>query len=271
MRKILFLITASCLLIAAYAKQPDITTKIPGVLNVIAYSEFKPISYANGEGYEGDLLKAVAKLWGIKIKFYPEAFYDGIWRLPSKPYTIADISMGGITPTASRIKEGSSFTAATTCFSQSLLIRKADYQSGRIVSYGSFRNYHLKIGVVPGTTGERYAHVRAKEFNVPSQALVQYPSESELLQALVKGKIDAIARGEIGNEYQEKLNSNLVVIEKKNFNECFTFATDKSNKKLSKNLNKAIMQLTNNGKITYSQWKSNPRIFNERLQQIRAL
>lgn len=253
-----------------YAHNADIKTKVPGVLNVVSYSEFTPISYGvNGEGYEGDLLRAVAKLWGMKIKFHPESTYEGLWRLPSKSYTIADLSMGGMTPSAYRIKQGASFSTGTTSFDQSLLVRKKDYTSGLIVSYQSFKKHNLKIGVVPATTGELYAHLRAKENNLPSNVFVQYPSESELLPALLNGKIDAIARGEIGNEYQASKNNQLITIAKKSFEEHFAFAIDSSNKMLTRDLNQAIRQITNNGKITYLQWNRNHSVFLERVNQLK--
>ncbi len=253
--------------VVSYASHSDIKTKTPGVLNVISYSEFKPISYGErGEGYEGDLLRAVAKLWNIDIQFYPESIYEGLWCLPSKKYTIADIAMGGMTPSNSRIKQGALFSIGTTSFDQSLLVRKKDYKSGRIVSYQSFKKNNLKIGVVPGTTGEFYAHLRAKENRLPSNVFVQYASESELLPALLNGKVDAIARGEIGNKYQESKNKELVTIAKKSFGEYFAFAT--SDNTLTDNLNRAIRKITNNGKITYSQWDKKHTVFLERVNQL---
>ena len=253
-----------------YAHNTDIKNKVPGVLNVISYSEFTPISYGvNGEGYEGDLLRAVAKLWNMKIKFHPESTYEGLWRLPSKSYTIADLSTGGMTPSDYRIKQGALFSIGTTSFDQSLLVRKEDYKSGLIVSYQSFKKNNLKIGVVPGTTGELYAHLRAKENNLSSNVFVQYASELELLPALLNGRIDAIARGEIGNKYQASKNKKLIAIAKKSFGENFAFAIDSSNKILANNLNQAIRQITNNGKIAYLQWDRKHTIFLDRVNQLK--
>ncbi len=249
-----------------YAKHHDMHTKTPGVLNVISYSKFTPISYGvRGEGYEGDLLRAVAALWGLKIKFHPESIYEGLWLLPSKDYTIADISMGGMTPSAYRIKQGALFSTETIPFNQSLLVRKKDYTSGRIVSYQSFKDSHLKIGVVPGTTGERYAHLRAKENHLSRTIFVTYKSESELLTALMSGKIDAIARGDIGNKYQESKNNNLITIAQKSFGEHFAFAINNANPGLKNKLDHAIKQITNNGQITYVHWLKNHNIFMERV------
>ena len=239
-----------------------------GVLSVCSYSEFKPVSYGDAQGYEADLLRAIARLWHVKIKFYPENIYEGIWRLPSRQYTHCDIAIGGITPTKARIKENATFSKKTTLFKQSLLVRKEDYESGRITSYFSFKNTHMNIGVVPGTTGEQYAHIIAKNAGLPLSVFIQYTSESELLPALISGKISAIARGEIGNKYQASLNKNLVSIAETDFHEGFSFAVDSSNKKLLSNLNQTIIVLSDNGKITYWQWLNNHDIFIEHANKL---
>lgn len=253
----------------AFVHATCLTLKEPGVLHVISYSKFQPISYGNGEGYEADLLKAAAKLWHVKIIFHPEDIYEGIWRLPSRPYTQADIAIGGITPIAYRVTEGAFFSKITVPFEQSLLVRRNDYESGRITSYQSFKNTPMKIGVVPGTTGEKYAHVQAEQNGVSQNVFVQYSSEAELLPALMRKQIDAIARGEIGNEYQAALHNQFITIAKKNFGEGFSFAVDKSNKMLINEVNHAIQKITNNGKITYSQWMKNHNVFLDRLQEDR--
>ena len=73
--------------------------KSPGVLAVCSYSSFEPVSYGNGWGYEADLLRHVAKIWHVSIKFYPITTYKNIWLLPSKAGSRCDVAIGGITPT----------------------------------------------------------------------------------------------------------------------------------------------------------------------------
>jgi ABC-type amino acid transport substrate-binding protein len=253
------------------ASTPAIKFKQADILNVISCSEFIPISYDDGKGYEADLLKSIAQLWDVKIKFHSEKFYEGSWRLPSRSYTIADVAIGGFTPMEYRVKEGASFSVITTYFSQSLLVRKKDYESGKITSYQSFKNTAMKIGVVPGTTGEQYAHVRAMENGLPASVFIQYRSESELLPALKNGEIDAIARGQIGNEHQQKIDKSFISIANKSFCEGFSFAVNKSNPLLLNELNKAILQITDNGKIAYKHWVENHNVFKERVDQLKIL
>lgn len=251
----------------ALAEPIQIPLKEKGVLSVCAYSEFKPISYGHGQGYEADLLKAITKLWQLKIKFYSEATYQDLWLLPSKQNSPCDIAIGGMTPSNDRIKEGALFSITTATFDQSLLIRKKDYLSGAIISYASFKNSDKKIGVVPGTTGEQYAHVLAKENKLPPSVFIQYASESALLPALKSGKIDAIARGNIGNDYQASIDENLMTIAHHNFNEGFAFAVNATNGKLQTKLNEAIAKMTQHGKISYSQWLKNHAIFMKQVEE----
>jgi ABC-type amino acid transport substrate-binding protein len=231
---------ASILISTNVLASPFIHFKKPNTLSVCSYSEFRPVSYGTGLGYEADLVRAIAKQWHVKVKFYPQKIYEGIWLLPSNPKFTCDIAIGGITPAAYRIKQGARFTSITLSFDQSLLVRKKDYESGRITSYHSFKNTSMKIGVVPGTTGEKYAIVRAKANGLPLTTLVQYKSESELLPALKNGKIDAIARGSIGNDYQARQNPGFITIARKNFHEGFAISVDPANKNLLHLLDNAI-------------------------------
>lgn len=257
----------SCLLLAAiffpffcFASFINTPLKEPGVLNVCSYTEFAPISYGNGEGYEADLIRAVAKDWQIKVRFHPIDIYEGIWKLPAKG-KMCDIAIGGISPTEARMKEGARFSRTTSNFEQSLLVLKKNVETKKITSYASFKQGDMRIGVVPGTTGEQYAHLRAKENNLPMNVFVQYPNETSLLKALKEEKIQAIARGTIGNQYQASLDQSLVSIDARNFNEGFAISVDPSNTKLLEAINEEIKKLTNNNTINYETWAKNPKVF----------
>lgn len=253
----------------ASANPLDPLLKEPGTLNVCSYDAFTPISYGNGQGYEADLLRAIAKSWGVKVKFFSESIYEGIWRYPSRVYTKCDVAIGGFTPMAYRLKEGVGFSIGTTSFRQSLLVRQKDYAAGRVTSYASFKNTSMKIGVVPGSSGEIFARIIAAENKLPANVFVPYLSEAELLPALKSGKIDAIARGEIGNEFQSAKHPEFVTIAKRDFGEKFTFALDKSNVNLIKAFNLAILKITDHHKIQYSQWLLDHDVFMKNLNRSR--
>lgn len=242
-RNIITVSFALLLSVDFYAQNNRLILKQPGTLSVCSYSEFEPISYGNGQGYEADLLRKIAKKWSVKIKFTPSRTFEGLWLLPSNKNSICDVAIGGLTPSVERIKNGASFSNITRTFAQSLLVRKNDYETGKIVSYDSFKNTKFKIGVVPGTTGEKYAYLRAKEAKLPVSVIVQYKSEKELLPELINGNIAAIARGEVGNKYQQLQYPALLTIAYQNFNEGFAIAVDRNNSVLLNLLNQAIHDL----------------------------
>lgn len=267
MHKRLSLTLLLCFSATTFAATPVTHFLKNNTLNVCSYSEFKPVSYGNGQGYEADLLKAIAKLWHVNIKFHPVKTYENIWLLPLTKKSSCDVAIGGITPATYRREQCAIFSIGTGSFSQSLLVRKNDYQTQRIVSYASFKDSSMKIGVVPGTTGEVYAHKRARAAGLPMTVFRQYQSESQLLPALLKGDIDAIARGEIGNEYQASLNKNLVTIAKQNFKESFTIAVKRSpNQQFRDAVNNAILKVNQNGKITYGDWMKDHEVFQKTLR-----
>ena len=140
-------------------------------------------------------------------------------------------------------------------------MRKGDFDSGKITDYSSFAGTSMVIGVVPGTTGESYARQRAQEAGLPMSALRQYPSEAELLPALRSGEIDAIARGEIGNRYQQSLDPTLVTIALRDFGEGFAISVDPANQELQSALADGIDTVTKGGTIGYQQWAENPQVF----------
>lgn len=243
------------------ANTPNAWLKTSDILTVCSYSEFKPISYGHGEGYEADMLRAIAKLWGVKIRFYPENIYEGIWRLPSRAYTLCDISIGGISPTKFRQKQDAVFSIPTTHFKQSLLVRAQGYNNGSILIYNDFKHNHRKIGVVPSTTGEEFAYRRAKDAGLDPSTIVQYPNETQLLTALKQNKIDAIARGEIGNEYQASIDPDVVVTAKRDFGEAFSFVVNPSKPEFLHAINSAIATVTNCGKIGFPSWLKDHNVF----------
>lgn len=232
----------------------------PGILYVCSYGEFEPIIYDNGKGFEGDLLRAIAKLWQVDIKFHREDNYEEIWEMPEK-YNY-DVAAGGIDPRKER-QDNALYSHPTARCSQSLLIRTKDRHS--IVGFESFKDGIRKIGVVPSSAGEKFGIERAKEAGISEDVFKQYKSESELLPALLKGEIDAIARGNIGNEYQAERNEELLTIARKDYGEKFCFAVSPKRKEFLKQLNEAIDLITDSGKISYEAWSRDHDVFYKKI------
>ena len=235
-----------------------------GTLTVCSYTQFAPISYGDGQGYEPDLLRAVADRWGVGISFTHIEQFDGIWLTPSR--LGCDVAVSGITPTQERKDQGAVFSPPTASYAQSLLVRRSDHESGRVVGYKSFVGTNMTIGVVPGTTGESFAWQRGAEVGLPRSVFRQHVGEDKLLAALKKGEIDAIARGEIGNRYQQTLDPSLLTIDFRDFGDRFAMSVDPANADLQKQLAEALAVITRDGKLGFLQWIDDPAVFSRNIR-----
>lgn len=233
-----------------------------GVLTVCAYDAFEPVVYGNGLGYESDLLRAVAKKMGLQIRFLPISRFEGLWLRPVDKNPHCDLAAGGLSITKSRILDGAGFTAPHFKILQSLLVRKEDYEKG-LKDYANFKEGKNVIGVVPGSTGKDFAIERAIEAHLNvAKTIKDYPSEVELLLALQKGEISAIARGTPGNFFQAAKNGQWVVTALRDFGEEFAFAVNPAKKELLRGLNSNIKRITQQGKIGLQEWLKNNKVFN---------
>ena len=87
--------------------------------------------------------------------------------------------------------------------------------------------------------------------------------ETELLQALRNGQIDALARGEIGNQDAAHLSEGAFVVTAVDIHakERGGFTLNAEDTTLLACLNEKIHWLTRNGKIGYAQWRQDPKVF----------
>ena len=87
--------------------------------------------------------------------------------------------------------------------------------------------------------------------------------EAELLQALRDGQIDALARGEIGNQDAAHLSEGAFVVSAVDLQATerggFTLAAEDT--ALLACLNEKINWLTRNGEIGYAEWRQDPKVF----------
>lgn len=95
--------------------------------------------------------------------------------------------------------------------------------------------------------------------------------ESELLDALRSGAIDAVARGEIGNSDAAAASAGRFVVtalDPQSEFGGFTVAAD--NPALLQCLNDKIRWLTDGGRIGYGQWRQDPTVFQQRAERWRG-
>jgi hypothetical protein len=233
----------------------------PGQLTICSYNAFEPEIYGEGQGFEADLLRSIAKRLQLKIQFVPISDYVGIWKLPLASQPQCDLVAGGLSKTPEREKDGVMFSHSFYHIQQSLLVRTADYRQG-LRRYEDFVEGKQIIGVVPGTTGKEYAVQQVLEMKKdPKKLLKDYPSEKELLVALQKGEIQAIARGTPGNLFQASKNSEFTITGLRDFQEQFAFALNPKSKNLIKKVNELIPLATHRGVVGLEQWLKDPSRF----------
>jgi ABC-type amino acid transport substrate-binding protein len=91
--------------------------------------------------------------------------------------------------------------------------------------------------------------------------------ESELLDALRNGDIDAIARGEVGNHGASYQSSSLVVSALDDTEEHGGFALAVEDDELRACIDGQLDWLTNNRALGYSQWLADPKVFMKRAEE----
>lgn len=239
--------------------------KKDGILTVCFYPEFEPVIYGTGQGFEADLLRAVCSQWNIRIKFVPEHNYHDIWLKVSEKNSPFDVVAGGIDPNCRPVDPKVIYSLPTARYSQSLLVRRHDFQNKKVIGWESFVNSSMKIGLVGNTTGEIYAHKIAKENNLSKSIFIRYEDESHLIPALLGGEIVAIARGTIGNEYQEYRNQEFITIAKRSFGEVLAFPVDPNNEELYAALNHTLKFITDDFNISYADWFKDQQVFAKRI------
>lgn len=232
-----------------------------GALTVCSYSAFDPVIYGEGEGFEADLLRAVAAWLGVGVRFLPTAEFGGIWKRPLERPRWCDLASGGLSSTPARMAEGVAFTRPHYANRQTLLVRTDDFAGG-LRGYEDFDDRTRVIGVVPGTTGEIFALQRAREAGKNVARMVRgYPSEDELLEALRAKVIDAIARGAPGNLHQASRDGAFTVTAFRDFGERFAFAMDPESDALREALDRAIGAVTRDGATGLEQWIADRGVF----------
>ncbi len=310
---------------------PGTCTDGTRVLKVGFYAHFAPVSYsADGDpastafnthlGYEADLLTALEAMEGAGLTFSRTAIteWEDIWLKSTEP--AYDIIGGGITILESRRQDATgmpvvTFTSGHITFRQTLLVRAED---ARRLSTHAALNSEVRVGALPGTTGEARllqltgfvdadgvllsgTRIETRDRAVIADGTTAYTitaagaspnlvgrqhlypptetmpqviylgevlGEAELLEALVSGRIDAIARGEIGNQdAAHASHSDLVVTA---FDEQieyggFTLALEDAN--LAACLDEKLDYLTGNKSIGYGEWLQDPSVFMKRAKQ----
>ncbi len=138
---------------------------------------------------------------------------------------------------------------------------------GMVVADGSTDYIITAAGESPNLVGRTHLHPPVRQ--MPQVVyLGNEAGEVELLEALVSGRIDALARGEVGNrDAVQAFGGALVVTALDEAVEVGGFALPATDTFLAACLNERINWLTDSQKIGYAEWTEDPTVFLRRAQE----
>lgn len=199
-------------------------------------AEFPPYEFYQGQdvvGIDVEILSAVAENMGKELQVEDMAF-DSI--IPAILSGKADVGAAGMTVTEDR-KESVDFTDTYVKASQVIMI-KADNTD----IAGPDDVEGKTIGVQLGTTGDIYA-------SDVTETVERYNKGFEAVQALSQGKIDAVI---IDDQVAKALaadNENVKVLDVPFTEEEYAIAVKKGNTELVEQINAALAELKESGKL----------------------
>ena len=210
-----------------------------GKLTVAASLDFPPFENLNGdqpEGFEVDLMKALAEEMDLECNYLPSTKFDTIVPLIQTGGK-ADVGVSGITITDDRL-EDVDFTDPVCDVNQSLtVLTDSGYTSAADLA-------GKKVGAQTGTTGYEWAAENIKDVEV-----VGFDEMTAVFAALQSGQIDAIAVDlPVANYYVKNAYTDCKVIQEIPTGEQYAIAVSKENPELTKALNKALQAVRDNGK-----------------------
>lgn len=180
--------------------------KLAGELRVAICTGFAPVGYReDGGGIVGmdpKLMRAFAEAHDYELFLVEEKIFNGIWRLPSRG-TI-DLSLAGISKRIDRLAPGIRWSFPYFEVDRSLSILKQNEDRFRTIADLD----GMKIAVTAGTTGE--ADVMARN---PEAIPVPYDNEELAIADLLAGKVHALARGDVSNQWDALQHPELCVID----------------------------------------------------------
>lgn len=132
-------------------------------------------------------------------------------------------------------------------------------QTDTVIADGSANYFITAAGASPNLEGRRYLY---PPVDTMPQVVYMGASEEELLDALAAGKIDALARGEIGNRDAVHASGGAFVVTALDASvEYGGFTLSVEDADLAVCIDDKINYLTDDRRIGYGEWRQDPSIF----------
>ncbi len=223
-----------------------VKTVTAGTLVAGSDTAFPPFESMNGntaEGFDVDVVAAVAKEMGLKSEFKSYKFDTLI------PTLIAggkfDIIASGMTINADRKKQ-IDFSSPYIDSNQSISVTNASTVKAAADLAGK------KIGVQSGTTGQQWA----KE-NIPTAVLVPFDDTLSAFAALQAGKVDAVVNDlPVSAAVVKDATRGLKIVQEIPTGEQYGFGVSKANPDLLKAVDGALAKIKSSGEYDtiYKKW-----------------
>lgn len=208
-----------------------------GKLIMATNAEFPPYEYREGEnivGIDVEIATAIAESMGKELSI-EDINFDAI--IPAVTSGKADMGVAGMTVTEDRLKNVD-FSDTYCKASQVIIVRKDDET---VKTPDDLNN--KTIGVQLGTTGDIYAG------DIEGATVERYNKGFEAILSLKQNKVDAVVIDDQVAKSLTEANEDVMVIDEPFTEEEYAIAVKKGNTELLEQINKAIEELKDSGKL----------------------
>ena len=144
---------------------------------------------------------------------------------------------------------------------------RVDTPDDTVVVDGTADHVIDAAGASPGLAGRRQLRPASAE----QPTVAYYPDDTAMIEALAAGRIDAVARGEIGNRAEARSHGKAFAVTALDGRaETGGFALAAGDAALAACLDRWIDRLTDGGRIGFREWFDDPSVFMRRARQAAA-
>lgn len=201
-------------------------------------AEFPPYEYRESQtivGIDVDIAQAIAESMGKELQIEDMSF-DSI--IPALASGKADVGIAGMTVTEERLVNVD-FSNSYVTASQAIIVR---IDEEGIVGPDDLAG--KTIGVQLGTTGDIYAG------DIEGATVERYNKGMEAVQSLVQSKVDAvIIDDQVAKSFAEDKKDEIKVLDEPFTLEEYAIAVNKGNTELLEQINAALKDLKESGKL----------------------
>ena len=210
-----------------------------GSLVMATNAEFPPYEYHDGDqivGIDVEIAQAIAAEMGMELEIEDIAF-DSV--IPAVTSGKADFGAAGMTVTPER-QQNVDFSKTYATAAQVIIVKNDSAIAGPADLEGK------TIGVQLGTTGDLFV---SDEENVAGATVERYNKGFEAIQALNQNKVDAVViDGEPAKVFVSQ-NDGIKILDEALTSEEYAICVKKGNTDLLDNINTAITNLEESGKL----------------------